>query len=247
MQREAIGELLADLLLDAEVAPGQLTLLLPLAGGHWRVLDGATLDQVTALEASQEWLDALDWPLQPTDSYCSLAGLGGAVMAIGVSRTLLQAWIDVVEMADLPLHRVNWTLLSACRGLNTVLGDWTADVAWLFPDGPALRMVLIRAGVPEVDQIFKSDQPDRLRQEIRRCVAAWQSEAIVSAPLGWWLSFSENEAEGWLPLIDPDRGEQRLDAAMTWSPDPVIDESSQDTLSPLDQLGLYGMVLEAKR
>ena len=113
MQREAIGELLADLLLDAEVAPGQLTLLLPLAGGHWRVLDGATLDQVTALEASQEWLDALDWPLQPTDSYCSLAGLGGAVMAIGVSRTLLQAWIDVVEMADLPLHRVDWTLLSA--------------------------------------------------------------------------------------------------------------------------------------
>ena len=39
MQREAIGELLADLLHDAEVAPGQLTLLLPLAGGHWRVLD----------------------------------------------------------------------------------------------------------------------------------------------------------------------------------------------------------------
>ena len=40
LQREAMAELLADLLLDNDLMDAQVELLLPLAGVHWRVLDG---------------------------------------------------------------------------------------------------------------------------------------------------------------------------------------------------------------
>ena len=45
LQREAMAELLADLLLDHDLIDAQVELLLPLAGVHWRVLDGIEPDQ----------------------------------------------------------------------------------------------------------------------------------------------------------------------------------------------------------
>jgi hypothetical protein len=38
-------------------------------------------------------------------------------VALGVTRLQLQAWIDVVDQADLVLRRVDWCLTSALRGL----------------------------------------------------------------------------------------------------------------------------------
>ena len=247
LQREVISELLADLLFDQDVVPGQVELLLPLAGVHWRVLVGVRPEEVPALEASAGYLHELDWPLEPIDTYCTFACLGDAVMAIGVSRTTLQAWIDVVELADLPLHRVNWSLSSACQGLNNALDAWSDDLALLLPHGQMMRMVLIRDGVPEVDRRFKLEQPDQLRDDIRRFVAAWRAESSVNRSLGWWFSLPDLDAEGLLPLIDLDRGEQRLDQALAWTPDSVMDGSGQRTLDPLDHLCLYGMVSEDER
>ena len=45
LQREAMAALLADLLLDHDLIDAQVELVLPMAGVHWRVLDGIEPDQ----------------------------------------------------------------------------------------------------------------------------------------------------------------------------------------------------------
>ena len=69
LQREAMAELLADLLLDNDLMDAQVELLLPLAGVHWRVLDGIELGQ---FEQAKPALADLPWPLQPQESYIAL-------------------------------------------------------------------------------------------------------------------------------------------------------------------------------
>ena len=65
MQREAMAELLADLLLDHDLIDAQVELLLPLSGVHWRVLDGIEPGQFEQVKPA---LADLPWPLQPPPS-----------------------------------------------------------------------------------------------------------------------------------------------------------------------------------
>ena len=122
LQREAMAELLADLLLDHDLIDAQVELLLPLSGVHWRVLDGIEPGQFEQVKPA---LADLPWPLQPQESYTALTSLGtsegpgtgsSVTVALGVTRLQLQAWIDVVDQADLVLRRVDWCLSSAVLG-----------------------------------------------------------------------------------------------------------------------------------
>ena len=75
LQREAIAELLADLLLDNDLMGAQVELVLPMDGVQWRVLDGIEPDQ---LEQVKPALADLPWPLQALESYTVLTSLGTA-------------------------------------------------------------------------------------------------------------------------------------------------------------------------
>jgi hypothetical protein len=126
LQREAMAELLADLLLDNDLMDAQVELLLPPTGVYWRVLDGIESGE---FEQAKPALADLPWPLQAQESYTALTSLGTAegsvtpnsvsrssvTVALGVTRLQLQAWIDVVDQADLVLRRVDWCLTSALR------------------------------------------------------------------------------------------------------------------------------------
>jgi len=242
LQTEAMGELLADLLLDAELTGVQVELVLPLQGCAWRVLDGSHVPQQVMSDGSLAWLDDLNWPLEASNSYVTLADCAAGVMAIGVPRVLMQPWIDVVEMADQPLRRVDWTLSSALRGLLLQLDDWLGDLAWLIPAQRGLRLVLIRGGVPEVDHTIQITEPAVIRQELRRAVSAWQSLTSSAPCLGWCLSLPEHLVAMVSPMIDIDRDEQRLDLCLNElvvaSPGTPQDEE----LTPLEQLALIGML-----
>jgi hypothetical protein len=135
LQREAMAELLADLLLDHDLIDAQVELVLPMAGVHWRVLDGIEPDQ---FEQAKPALADLPRPLQAQESYTALTSLGtaeGSVMgssvtvALGVMRLHLQAWIDVINQADLVLRRVDWCSTSALRGLLVLTYHWSET--WL--------------------------------------------------------------------------------------------------------------------
>ena len=75
LQREAMAELLADLLLDNDLMDAQVELLLPLEGVHWRVLDGIEPGQ---FEQAKPALADLPWPLQAQESYTAITTLGTA-------------------------------------------------------------------------------------------------------------------------------------------------------------------------
>ena len=246
MQREAMSEALEELLFDSDVASARLELLLPVDGVYWRVLEGVGADVFDSDASSAALSNGLDWPLDPLESYVAATPCSDGLVVVGVRRTMLQAWIDVVEQADLPLQRVDWLVSCAQRCLHHLSSGWTGDLAWLFPHGSAVRLVLIHNGVPEVDQTFAGDgiAPDPLISEIRRSVSAWQTLMNRSVPLGWWLSFSEPRYQIFMPLIDAARQDCLLNQPFAWNPAPWGADSGDDTLEPLEQLALLGMLLE---
>lgn len=241
LQREAMAELLADLLLDHDLIDAQVELLLPMAGVHWRVLDGIEPDQ---FEQAKPALADLPWPLQAKESYTALTSLGAAegsvtassvTVALGVKRVHLQAWIDVIEQADLVLRRVDWCLSSALRGLLQLTQHWSGDLAWLIQDGPSCRLVLLRGGVPELDQVMTTAaaEVDGCQREIRAWLTAWQQRSPSSAALGWWFSVACDQDDLWEALVDLGRGEQLLQQDL-----PILNQATDlETLpSPLEAL-----------
>ena len=110
-----------------------------------------------------------------------------------------------------------------------------------------MRLVLIHAGVPEVDQTFARDgiASDALISEIRRSVSAWQILMNRSVPLGWWLSFPESHNQTFMPLIDAARQDCLLNQPFAWNPAPWGEDSGDDPLEPLEQLALFGMLVES--
>ena len=180
------------------------------------------------------------------ESYVTATPCADAVVAVGVGRTMLQAWIDVVEQADLSLQRVDWLVSCAQRCLHHLSSDWTGVVAWLFPHASAVRLVLIHDGVPEVDQTFARDgiAPDVLISQIHRSVSAWETLMNRAVPLGWWLSFSESHNQIFMPLIDAARQDCLLNKPFAWNPAPWGKDSGDDPLGPLEQLALFGMLVE---
>ena len=242
LQQEAMGELLADLLLEADLIGAQVELVLSLESCEWRVLNGIHDDQLAVEDRSPAWLDALNWSFESSDCYVSLANCSDDVLAVGVPRVLMQAWIDVVEMADQPLRRVDWTLSAALRGLMLQLNDWQGDLAWLIPDQRGLRLVLIRDDVPEVDHPIQIAQPLAMRQELRRVVSAWQSLTSTSESLGWCLSLPAHQVDMLVPMIDIDRDEHLLDASRNAPIVPWPEAASEEELTPLELLALLGML-----
>ena len=78
---------------------------------------------------------------------------------VGVPRSLIQAWSEVAELADLPLRRVDWSLTAAQRALDQLTQAWDGDLAWLVMEEKSLRLLLFRQGVPEVDHALGELEP----------------------------------------------------------------------------------------
>ena len=155
---------------------------------------------------------------------------------------MLQAWIDVIEQADLSLQRVDWLVSCAQRCLHHLSSDWTGVVAWLFTHASAVRLVLIRNGVPEVDQTFATDGicTGRSDRSDSRSVSAWQTLTNRSCSTGLVVLLPESQQQIFFHLIDAARQDCLLNQALEWNPAPWGDDSGNDPLEPLEQLALLG-------
>ena len=241
LQREAMAELLADLLLDCDLVGVQLELLLPPEAVHWRVLEDWGPQRDSAADLSpDEWLE-LGWPLEASNSYVCVSPWAGQVLLVGVPRPTLQTWIDVVELADLPLRRVDWTVSSALRGLMLGPDLGSGDLALVFTEEAGIRLVLSRAGVPELDCCIDVGDSSLLALELRRRVAAWQTHAGGSRPLAWCLSLPEPMQEQLQGLIDPDRQESVVGTSESWCPLALSPDDDANGLLALEHLALLGM------
>ena len=163
------------------------------------------------------------------------------MVALGVTRLQLQAWIDVVDQADLVLRRVDWCLSSALRGLLQLTHPWSGNLAWLIQDGRSCRLVLLRGGVPELDQLMTTPTSDLegCQREIRAWLTAWQQRSPSSAELAWWLSVAHDQADLWKPLVDVGRGECLLQQDLPPF-EQAMDSDQTHSLEPLEHLALFG-------
>ena len=241
LQRDAIADLLAELLFDCDVVGAQVELVLPILGSHWCVVEGVAQEPSMDPAELLETITDLNWPLESAQSYVAITLCVDQTLLVGCSRSLLQAWIDVVETADLPLRRVDWMVSSAQRGLLLEQPEWSGDIAWVFEDASSYRLVLIRAGIPELDCRFRLDNDEDLAVELRRRIAAWQAFSCSSPPLAWCLSLPQPLLTRLEALIDADRGETSFVADLPWMPQAVTADDVAQGLLPLERLALQGM------
>lgn len=241
LQREAIGELLADLLFDCDVVGAQIVLCLPLAAARWRVLEGMSQGLIPDGTDPRLLLADSGWSEGLQDSYLALDDCGDNVVATSVSRTLLQAWVDVVEQADLPLSRVDWSLSAAHRAVRRLTEEWCGDLAWLILDGQVCRLVLIRDGVADLDFSLSRPTPETARGWVRERVNAWRERMECMEPLGWWFSVEAEEQTDWLAVMDSAAGEVLVDQTLPWCPRLWDGDADQVALSPLQHLALSAL------
>ena len=112
-----------------------------------------------------------------------------------MSRSLIDGWSEVAEIADLPLRRVDWSLTTAQRSLH----QFTQAVVmspglW---EGSSIRLVLLRQQIPEVDHVLLKGDLPACQQEIR-AVSAWQARVDQPPALGWWFSAKPEQLDDWL-------------------------------------------------
>ncbi len=221
MQRQALGELCADLLLDSGLSmPGvDLELLLPLQACQWRLLQGDGDADLTLLDAStlRRLQPRLDWPFSLDDAYLALLTPVGAPamrLLVGTQRLMLQAWVDVAEAADLRLHRVDWLLASAWSGLVDSCDQLPDELIWLIRSRGGWRVLLLRHGVPELDRwlgdvALAPDLPkaEALEAELKAMLLAWDgdhrpAQAQAQSERTWWITALPQDREQWLAWLE---------------------------------------------
>ena len=146
-----------------------------------------------------------------------------------------------MEMADLPLRRVDWMVSSAQRGLMLEQQEWSGDIAWVFSDESSYRLVVIRAGIPELDCCIRLTNDDDLALELRRRIAAWQGYSGSSSSLAWCFCLSEELLKTLDPLMDPDLGETTVGTGYRWMPNAMTADDEAQGLQLLERLALLGM------
>ena len=244
LQREAVGELIADLIFDCDCPGAELVLCLPLNAAAWCVVDGYRSDGSPGLVSQA--LQSVDLPFDLAESYITSSPVQEALVVLGVPRSLIQGWSEVAELADVPLRRVVWLLTAAQRALHQLTQAWDGDLAWLVLEEKSLRLLLFRQGVPEVDHPLEELDPLATQREIRACVAAWQARADMPSRLGWWLSLPSKQVDDWMHLVDEAAGECCLNQPLaTWA-EPSDQADAADVPSALQQLALLALQQEER-
>ena len=65
-----------------------------------------------------------------------------------------------------------------------------------------------------------------------------------SVPLKCWLSFAESDNQTSMTLIDAGRQDLHLNQPLEWNPEPWVEDLGDAPLEPLEQLALFGMLVE---
>ncbi|QNI74780.1 hypothetical protein [Synechococcus sp. NOUM97013] len=216
LDRQALGETIADLLLERGQIPARVSveLLLPLPSCQWRVVQVAEPGQAWDLDALRALQPDLGWSLTLQESYLDLLPLAhdDRTLVMGTDRLLLQSWIETLAAADLSVRRAEWLLSAAFRGLSSAWGDREERLVWLVEHAGRWRLLLLDGGCPDVDLALEAVELPELRREVLELVQAWRQP---QERMGWWVSASPQWQGQWAPEHDPQLGVLHSDAEMT--------------------------------
>ena len=216
LDRQALGETIADLLLERGLIPAKVSveLLLPLPSCQWRVVQVAEPGQAWDLDALRTLQPDLGWSLTLQESYLDLLPLprDDRTLVMGTDRLLLQSWIETLADADLSVRRAEWLLSAAFRGLSRAWANREERLVWLVEHGGRWRLLLLHGGCPDVDLELQAVELSDLRSEVQALVQAW---CQPQERMGWWVTASPQWQGQWAPDHDPQLGVLHSDAEMT--------------------------------
>ena len=243
LQPEVIGDFLGELLQDCDLPGAQIELVLPLQSCRWRLFETGLNDSICSVEATRAYLAGMDDSLDPGNLYVTKVDVGGDTLVIGVVRSVLQAWIAVVEAADVPLRRVEWSLSSALRALQlSTPDDWFGDLAWMIQSSgqPGCRLLLLRDGTPEVDQSVRSN--DDAMELFKTTVQAWRKlNSQKKLPLGWLATVAEETSIDPARLMKETAADHQLLLENSWTASPLMPEQESGGLDPFTRLAFAGL------
>ena len=215
LNQEALGETIADLLLERGLSLPQVEveLLLPLSSCQWCQLEGAASAALTCGADLRALEPELGWSLPLHDYYLDLLHQpqGDSTLVVGTERLLLQAWADTLKEADLPLRRVEWLLSAAWRSLHDADAGRDERLVWLVEQAGRWRLLLLRNGCPEVDVSLQALEHPLLRCEVLGLVEAWAPSGLP----GWWVSAAPQWKGCWAAEHDSRQGPLWSDAEMS--------------------------------
>ena len=216
LDHQALGETIADLLLERGLIPARVSveLLLPLRSCQWRVVPVAEPGQAWDLDALRALQPDLGWSLTLQESYLDLLPLprDDRTLVMGTDRLLLQSWIETLAHADLSVRRAEWLLSAAFRGLSRAWGNREERLVWLVEHGGRWRLLLLHGGCPDVDLELQAVELSDLRSEVQALVQAW---CQPQERMGWWVTASPQWQGQWASDHDPQLGVLHSDAEMT--------------------------------
>ena len=216
LDRQALGETIADLLLERGQIPARVNveLLLPLPSCQWRVVQVAEPGQAWDVNALRALQPDLGWSLTFQESYLDLLLLPRAdrTLVMGTERLLLQAWIETLADADLSVRRAEWLLSAAFRGLSSAWGNRNERLVWMVEHGGRWRLLLLDGGCPDVDLALEAVELPELRREVQALVQAW---CQPQERMGWWVTASPQWQGQWSSDHDPQLGVLHSDGEMT--------------------------------
>ena len=263
MQPEALGEFLADLMLEINLLGAEVFLLLPLQSCHWRLLSWPEGSEDSDRLLALRQLDPpLNWPLSLAKSYLTLTPIPPIAaaadapitsMLVGTSRTLVQAWIEVVDAADLVLTGMEWMLSAAWRQVLDSTKGWQGDIAWLVSSNGRWRLLLLRDGLPELERVLGTSwhlgqSSDELFQEIETCLLFWREDSGMSKSLAWWLTAGADEQQFLRREIQNLREEECLGPQQFWTgADQLLIEDAEAKIWQGELASLSGLAMAGSR
>jgi len=170
LEKEAIGDLVGDLLLNEKVLEAYVLAALPFSASHWRVLvNPFRTPPDDPVDELRQMDPALSLPFSLKDAYFDLYPLPGKeeqLLLVASEAKLVDAWIDVFRLAGVKLER-----LAPAQGcLLAALADELVDspddelTAFLWPEEAGCLLWFFHRGVPVFEKLLPPELPDLLKQ-----------------------------------------------------------------------------------
>lgn len=193
LEKEPLGDLIGDLLVRDGLLDTYLLASLPPQAAHWRVtvwpFKTMPADPIKALRQLEPdlhlpfTLDEAFLDLQP------LAGDPGRMLLAAAPQALVEAWIDVFNIAGAKLERLSPAQSCQFAALQPRLASEPAQrlVVLIDPQPESLRLVLLRAGLPVFERFLGGTSEAQLA-ELDRCLAFYRRQEPQLRDFSLWLT-----------------------------------------------------------
>lgn len=225
---EAIGDLIGDLFLELGLAGAKVSACLPLYASRWKVVrwPQGLLPESGCTELRLRAPDlGIPWPL--SDVYLAVDQLPGTParsLVVASPRKLVDAWVEVFELAGVQLQHLlsaqacEWQMLAATAPVSKDEEVWLLEL-----EHSRSRLWLVADGRPMADWALpgqrRSDGLDpNLADALQRCRQFRQQQNASKAPQRWWVYGADDR----VAAAEPDL-QQLLPAGVLqrWQPAPI--------------------------